>query len=238
WNATSGEEQHVLKGHSGYVNSVAIQGDTIVSGSDDGTVRIWNATSCEEQHVLKGHSRTVWSVAIQGDTIVSGSYDNTVRIWNATSGEEQHVLKGHSSWVRSVAIQGDTIVSGSLDKTVRIWNATSGEEQHVLKGHSDEVNSVAIQGDTIVSQSPNETHYWNARTGEALDADEAEASTTPTTNTLVNVENGTHVKLSEGIGFTTDHAIEDTAREGDAYVIGDESGMVHILHVQEIEPGT
>ncbi|GBG16078.1 WD repeat-containing protein pop2, partial [Hondaea fermentalgiana] len=92
-------------------------GDTIVSGSNDKTVRIWNATSGEEQHVLKGHSSAVVSVAIQGDTIVSGSSDNTVRIWNATSGEEQHVLKGHSGWVNSVAIQGDTIVSGSNDGT-------------------------------------------------------------------------------------------------------------------------
>ncbi|GBG35163.1 Nuclear distribution protein PAC1-1, partial [Hondaea fermentalgiana] len=66
---------HVLKGHSRGVNSVAIQGDTIVSGSRDNTVRIWNATSGEEQHVLKGHSDLVNSVAIQGDTIVSGSDD-------------------------------------------------------------------------------------------------------------------------------------------------------------------
>ncbi|GBG16114.1 WD repeat-containing protein pop1, partial [Hondaea fermentalgiana] len=42
---------HVLKGHSSLVTSVAIQGDTIVSGSGDNTVRIWNATSGEEQHV-------------------------------------------------------------------------------------------------------------------------------------------------------------------------------------------
>ncbi|GBG35259.1 Guanine nucleotide-binding protein subunit beta-like protein, partial [Hondaea fermentalgiana] len=246
WNATSGEEQHVLKGYIdevysvdfAEVNSVAIQGDTIVSGSSDKTVRIWDATSGEEQHVLKRHSGTVSSVAIQGDTIVSGSDDKTVRIWNATSGEEQHVLKGHSGTVNSVAIQGDTIVSGSDDKTVRIWNATSGEEQHVLKGHSGWVNSVAIQGDTIVSQSSNETRYWNARTGEALDADEAEASTTPETETLANVGNGTHVKLSGGIAFTTDHAIQDTARQGSVYVIGDNSGLIHILHVQGIEPGT
>ncbi|GBG16223.1 WD repeat-containing protein 5-like, partial [Hondaea fermentalgiana] len=72
-------------------HDVVIQGDTIVSGSSDNTVRIWNATSGEEQHVLKGHSDIVLSVAIQGDTIVSGSSDKTVRIWNATSGEEQHV---------------------------------------------------------------------------------------------------------------------------------------------------
>ncbi|GBG16066.1 WD repeat-containing protein pop1, partial [Hondaea fermentalgiana] len=154
----------------------------------------------------------------------------------ATSGEEQHVLKGHSGSVYSVAIQGDTIVSGSDDNTVRIWNATSGEEQHVLE-HFDYVWRVAIQGDTIVSWSSNETRYWNARTGEALDADEAKASTTPGSSRLVNVENGTHVKLSEGIGFTTDHRITRTARQGSVYVIGDESGMVQILHVQGIEPG-
>ncbi|GBG35085.1 WD repeat-containing protein pop2, partial [Hondaea fermentalgiana] len=114
---------HMLKGHSDTVRSVAIQGDTIVSGSDDNTVRIWNATSGEEQHVLNGHSDCVRSVAIQGDTIVSGSNDGTVRIWNATSGEEQRVLEGHSGTVLSVAIQDDTIVSGSNDNTVRIWNA-------------------------------------------------------------------------------------------------------------------
>ncbi|GBG31905.1 WD repeat-containing protein 5 [Hondaea fermentalgiana] len=174
----------------------------------------------------------------EGNTIVSGSDDNTVRIWNATSGEEQHVLKGHSLWVNSVAIQGDTIVSGSDDNTVRIWNATSGEEQHVLKWHFDAVTSVAIQGDTVVSQSRNKTLYWNARTDEAFDADEAKASTTLGTNTLVNVENGTHVKFSEGIGFTTDYHITRSARQGSVYVIGDDSGMVHVLHVQEIEPGT
>ncbi|GBG35137.1 Lissencephaly-1-like, partial [Hondaea fermentalgiana] len=135
----------------------------------------------------------------------------------------------------SVAIQGDTIASGSDDKTVRIWNATSGVEQYVLKGHSDRINSVAIQGDTIVSQSRNETCYWNARTGEALDADEAEASITPGKKTLVNVENETHVKLSGGIGFTTDYHITRSARQGSVYVIGDDKGMVHILHVQGVE---
>ncbi|GBG35288.1 WD repeat-containing protein pop2 [Hondaea fermentalgiana] len=194
--------------------------------------------SGEEQHVLKGHSRSVRSVAIQGDTIVSGSRDKTVRIWNATSGEEQLMLKGHSRTVTSVAIQGDNIVSGSDDKTVRVWNATSGEEQHVLKGHFGRVHSVVIQGDIIVSRSPGDTRYWNARTGEALVADEAEASITPGTKTLVNVENGTHVKRSGGIGFTMDHAASATARQGSVYVVGDLCGMVHILHVQEIEPET
>ncbi|GBG34757.1 Guanine nucleotide-binding protein subunit beta-2-like 1 [Hondaea fermentalgiana] len=238
WNATVGEEQHVFEGHTDRVYSVAIDGNTIVSGSRDKTVRIWNATSGEEEHVLKGHSDWVRSVAIQGATVVSGSDDKTVRIWDATSGEEAHVLTGHSDWVRSVAIEGETIVSGSDDNTVRIWNATSGEEQHVLKGHSDSVTSVAIEGDIIVSQSNDETRYWNARTGEEVDAEEAEASIPPGTSTLANVENGTHLKLAGGIGFTTNRNINGKVRQGNVYVLGDASGMVHILHAQSIESET
>ncbi|GBG35082.1 Guanine nucleotide-binding protein subunit beta-like protein, partial [Hondaea fermentalgiana] len=238
WNATSGEEQHVLKGHSKLINSVAIQGDTVVSGSDDNTMRIWNATSGEELHVFKGHSGEVYSVAIQGETIVSGSEDKTVRIWNATSGEAQHVLKGHSDYVVSVAIEGNTIVSGSHDSTVRIWNAISGEEQHVLYGHNHLVLSVAIQGYTIVSQSCPwaRTRYWNAQTGEALDADEVEASILPGIMTSRNVENRTHVKLSGGIGFTMDHEIHHhchpVAHEGSVYVVGDALYLLNELDAE------
>ena len=41
WDLASGELKSTLEGHRGYVRSVAISpdGKTIVSGSDDGTVR-------------------------------------------------------------------------------------------------------------------------------------------------------------------------------------------------------
>ncbi|GBG26978.1 Guanine nucleotide-binding protein subunit beta-2-like 1 [Hondaea fermentalgiana] len=232
WNATSGEERHVLKGHSFGVTSVTIKGDTVVSGSSDGMVRIWNATSGEEKHILKGHSTWVRSVAIEGEIVVSGSNDNTVRVWNATLGEEQCILKGHSDWVRSVAIRGGTIVSASYDRTVRTWNAASGKVQYVLKGHSGPVWSVAIEGDTIISLSLDGTRYWNARKGEECDANEAGASPTPRTNTFVNIENETHVRLDGGVGFTTDDNINCIVRQGNVYVVGDVMGMVHILHAQ------
>ena len=112
------------------VMSVAIDGDRIVSGSDDNTIKIWN-TEGECIKTLEGHSGCVYSVAIDGDRIVSGSEDNTIKIWN-TEGECIKTLEGHSGCVMSVAIDGDRIVSGSNDKTIKIWDVKTGKRLHTL----------------------------------------------------------------------------------------------------------
>ncbi|KAH8104960.1 hypothetical protein DFH11DRAFT_1324376 [Phellopilus nigrolimitatus] len=152
------------------VNSVAYSpdGQQIVSGSDNRTVRIWDAKSGQQLHELSGHTSVVTSVAYSpdGQHIVSGSSDRTVRIWDAKSGQQLHELIGHSDWVRAVAYSSDGqhIVSGADDKTVRIWDAKSGQELHKLSGHSSRVNSVAYSpdGQEIVSGSSDKTvRTWN-----------------------------------------------------------------------------
>jgi WD40 repeat protein len=52
WDASTGAELNVLRGHTDSVNSVAISRDgmRIVSGSDDKTVRVWDAsTGCRAE---------------------------------------------------------------------------------------------------------------------------------------------------------------------------------------------
>ena len=157
------------KGYSNSVNSVVISldGKTMVSGSDDNTIKIWDMQSGECLNTLEGHSRSISSLAISidGKTVVSGSYDKTIKIWDMQSGESLHTLTGHSYDIGSLAISpdGKTIVSGgSWDNTIKIWDMQNGEcldtfpsildtlEGH---GHSRRVNSVAISpdGKTIVS---------------------------------------------------------------------------------------
>ncbi len=74
-----------LAGHSGAVYSVGISpdGQTLVSGSVDNTIKIWNLANGNLIRTLAGHSSSVWSVAISpdGQTLVSGSADNTIKIW-------------------------------------------------------------------------------------------------------------------------------------------------------------
>ena len=69
-----------LSGHTGWVRSVAVAGDTIVSGALDSTVRVWDLNSGQLLRTLTGHTSYVLSVAVAGDRIVSGSADDTIRI--------------------------------------------------------------------------------------------------------------------------------------------------------------
>gem|GEM_PF-4358820 len=40
-NLTTGKLEEIIKAHPASVNTVAISGDTIVSGSSDNTIKIW-----------------------------------------------------------------------------------------------------------------------------------------------------------------------------------------------------
>ena len=62
-------------------------GQRVVSGSDDNTVKIWDAESGTCLNTLSGHSGWVNAVAVFADNrrIVSGNDDGTVKIWDANS---------------------------------------------------------------------------------------------------------------------------------------------------------
>ena len=58
WDADSGKELAVLKGHAGAVVSAAFSpdGKRVVTASSDNTARLWDAESGKEIAVLKGHT--------------------------------------------------------------------------------------------------------------------------------------------------------------------------------------
>ena len=101
WNTTTGEEEHVLQGHSAPVHSVAVSPDNchVVSGSFDNTVRIWNASTGEEEPPF------VISFVVSSDNfhVMSGPQPNAIPV-------EKKIL---SSMVLSIAhfAQGDNIMS-------------------------------------------------------------------------------------------------------------------------------
>jgi WD40 repeat protein len=86
WDAASGKEIAVLRGHDSRVWFAAFNSDgsRIVTASGDKTARIWDATSFRQIEVLQGHDDQVRSAAFSfdGSRVVTASWDKTVRIWN------------------------------------------------------------------------------------------------------------------------------------------------------------
>ncbi|EEB07082.1 F-box/WD repeat protein Pop2 [Schizosaccharomyces japonicus yFS275] len=127
--------RHVHAGH--FVTFLQLQGDRVITSSDDASMNIYDVNTGNLVVQLLGHRGGVWAVQVFGDTLISGSVDKTIRVWDMRTGKCTHLFRGHTSTVRCLQIllpvktikkgrvtyepEFPCIVSGSRDSTVRIW---------------------------------------------------------------------------------------------------------------------
>ena len=159
------------------ISSVAfnLDGTYVVSGNDDGTLRLWEVSSGNELHVLQGHEGGVSSVAFSpdGTKMVSGGCDGTVRLWEVASKKALHVFRGHEGRIISVTFSSDGMLvsSGSDDGTVRLWEVLSGKELHVLRGHERGISSMTFSPDgmyVISGSSDGAVQLWDVAAGQSV----------------------------------------------------------------------
>ncbi|GET35472.1 nSTAND1 domain-containing NTPase [Microseira wollei] len=169
-------ERNILRGHQGIVSSVALgpDGQRIVSGGADGTVRLWDSSGKAIGSPIKAHQGIVSSVALgpDGQRIVSGGEDGTVRLWDSSGKAIGSPLLGHQGSVISVALSpdGQRIVSGGADGTVRLWDSSGKAIGSPIKAHQGIVSSVALSpdGQRIVSGGADGTvRLWDS-SGKAI----------------------------------------------------------------------
>ncbi|NJN04300.1 MAG: WD40 repeat domain-containing protein [Leptolyngbyaceae cyanobacterium RM1_1_2] len=79
------QETYRLEGYNDVVNSLAFNADgqRLVSGGQDGTVRLWNLSTQENTKTLVEHQSSVYAVVYSpiDNLIASGSADKTIKIW-------------------------------------------------------------------------------------------------------------------------------------------------------------
>ncbi len=151
---TKPKPEVVLKGHRGAVSSVAISpdGKRIISGGEDGKVRIWDIEKRAEIQTLAGHKGQVLSVAFSpdGKRVASGGKDKTIIVWNTTDGSKVFTIADLKTPVTSVLFSqsGKWIFSTSGGPVVQVWDAAKGEpSRQSLAGHQSAVNCLSLSGD-------------------------------------------------------------------------------------------
>ena len=152
WNMATGQNLHVLRGHTSTVRCLKMSSPTTaITGSRDTSLRVWDITKGKVVHVLVGHQASVRCIEVHGDLVASGSYDTTARIWSISEGRCLRVLQGHFSQIYAIAFDGKRVATGSLDTSVRIWDPREGKCLAVLQGHTSLVGQLQMRDNTLVT---------------------------------------------------------------------------------------
>ena len=175
--------------HSQRVTSVAFSpdGSLVLSGSDDGKLKLWQASTGRLIRTLRGHARVngsgVSSVAFSpdGKWALSGGSDTAVKLWDVVTGEFIRGFYGHTKGVTAVAFapDGKRMASASYDNTVVVWDALTGNRLFTFRRHVGSVTALAFSpdGTRILSgagtqiyprRADNSAKLWDAATGRII----------------------------------------------------------------------
>jgi WD40 repeat protein/serine/threonine protein kinase len=172
-DVASGKLQATLAGHTGRVTWVAFHpdGNTLSSGSKDGTARAWDIATGREVRRYQ-HEGPVMCVAFSPDgTLLAGSAADkagTVKIWDAATGQEAFHVPPHGEGVRCVAFSPDgrRLATACQDWAVRVFDLTEGAKMGPPTTHRLAVPCVAFSPDGrwLASASEDQTvGLWDLR---------------------------------------------------------------------------
>ncbi|WP_424097780.1 WD40 repeat domain-containing protein [Moorena producens] len=193
--------------------SITPDGNYVIAGSINSTIKVWHLETKKLRFVLKGHDNEITSLAItpDGKYLVSGSKDKSIKLWNLETRKECFTLIGHRDSVKTLAVtpDGKYVVSGSKDNTIKIWDLENREEIFTFTGHSDSINRIKItsNGKLVISASSDKTlQVWDFETREVIAT------------------------------FTGESAINCCAVAPDdvTIVAGDEAGNMHFLRLEGV----
>ena len=95
---------------------------TLVSGSDDATIKQWNIKTGECLRTLEGHTNDVSCLwPMMDGRVMSGSTDKSARIWNMKTGETEMVIEQTSPVSSLCQLTNGQVVMGLQDGTVALY---------------------------------------------------------------------------------------------------------------------
>ncbi|KAI9849903.1 MAG: hypothetical protein M1837_000117 [Sclerophora amabilis] len=151
---------------------------TLMSASDDMTVKLWDLPSQNSVTTFVGHGDYVRTGAFMpgqsANLLVSGSYDETVRIWDPRSPGKSVMTFKHAAPVESVLPlpSGSTVIA-SAGNQISVLDLVAGKPLQLLKNHQKTVSSLCLgsNGSRVLSGGLDghvkifETTGWNVVAG-------------------------------------------------------------------------
>ena len=151
---------------------------TLMSASDDRTLRMWDLPSQESTVTFVGHQDYVRSgnlMSLQASgLVVSGSYDQTVKLWDPRAPSRAIMTFNHGAPVEAVLpMPSGTTILAAADNRISVLDIVAGRPLNVLQNHQKTVTSLCLASNNgrLVSGSLDghvkifETVGWNVVAG-------------------------------------------------------------------------
>jgi WD40 repeat protein len=180
WDAGTGKELHVFRGHTGPVTSVALSpdGTRALSAGSDNSVRLWDATTGKQLHEMAGHRfNGAHSVAFgpKGQAL-SGGGDGEMHLLDLSTGDQVGVLTCHTK--PGIVFAAVTVAYGEKSRRavtcgrnqpIRVWNLETGKEVRKVAEIEDAVFSLSPDGKQLVAcNSDRKLRIFDVETGKEL----------------------------------------------------------------------
>ena len=179
YNAHTFVEVALLRGHTGYVSSIAFSPDskTLISGGYDNTVRLWNVRTGTLLHTLEEHKHEVDDVAFSPDGKLFGSIDadDNIRVWDAHTIQRMYTIERGSvitigyGIVNRLAFSADSkvLAIGYSHSALHLRDARTGKFLK-SRGTQSSVNAMAFSSDGVTlatgAYGRGSIDLWGART--------------------------------------------------------------------------
>nr|XP_012626953.1 POC1 centriolar protein homolog A isoform X7 [Microcebus murinus] len=138
-------------------------GQSLVTASDDKTVKVWSTHRQKFLFSLSQHINWVRCAKFSPDgrLIVSASDDKTVKLWDKNSRECVHSYCEHGGFVTYVDFHpsGTCIAAAGMDNTVKVWDVRTHRLLQHYQLHSAAVNALSFHpsGNYLITASSDST---------------------------------------------------------------------------------
>jgi len=178
WDVKKWKDPRILRRHNATVTAVAFSndGNSIASGSADGTVLVWRRGSDREQFALRSNSSSVnaLSFGLEG-SLISLHSDGGLESWDPSNGQKRSAFAGdrdaQAIVFASFSSDAAMLAFGLGERSLRLRSTATGKVVSSLENHVTGINAVAFSSDGrwfAAAANDSAIRIWQVATGREL----------------------------------------------------------------------